>query len=88
MIEYMLCLKRTRMESSFADVAIESVLRIRDCKAPGIIVAAVFPGHRYARELDGNQPEMLLSTRGLNCVQCNFTVSTSFSITARTDSSS
>ena len=88
MIECMLCLKRTRMESSFADVGIKSVLRIRDCQAPGIIVAAVFRGHRYARELDGNQPEMLRSTRGLNCVQCNFTVSTSFSITARTDSSS
>ncbi|MFT5549883.1 MAG: dimethylamine/trimethylamine dehydrogenase, partial [Candidatus Azotimanducaceae bacterium] len=26
--------------------------RIGDCEAPAIIAAAVFAGHRYARELD------------------------------------
>ena len=29
-----------------------SVARIGDCEAPAIIAAAVFSGHRYARELD------------------------------------
>ena len=31
---------------------IKSVTRIGDCNAPGIIAAAVYAGHRYARELD------------------------------------
>jgi dimethylamine/trimethylamine dehydrogenase len=30
-----------------------SVKRIGDCEAPAIIAAAVYSGHRYARELDG-----------------------------------
>ena len=29
-----------------------SLKRIGDCEAPAIIAAAVFAGHRYARELD------------------------------------
>jgi dimethylamine/trimethylamine dehydrogenase len=29
-----------------------SLARIGDCEAPGIIAAAIFSGHRYARELD------------------------------------
>ncbi|MFC1681186.1 FAD-dependent oxidoreductase [Pseudomonadota bacterium] len=35
-----------------------SLKRIGDCEAPAIIAAAVFSGHRYARELDmGNDPD-------------------------------
>ena len=30
----------------------QSVTRIGDCLAPSIIAAAVYAGHRYARELD------------------------------------
>jgi dimethylamine/trimethylamine dehydrogenase len=30
----------------------DSLSRIGDCEAPSIIAAAVFAGHRYARELD------------------------------------
>ena len=30
----------------------QSVQRIGDCEAPAIIAAAVYSGHRYARELD------------------------------------
>ena len=30
----------------------KSVSRIGDCEAPAIIAAAVYAGHRYARELD------------------------------------
>ncbi len=33
-------------------VGIESLRRIGDCYAPGLIAAAVYQGHRYARELD------------------------------------
>ena len=35
-----------------ADNAPKSVKRIGDCEAPAIIAAAVYSGHRYARELD------------------------------------
>ena len=39
-----------------AEAGIESVKRIGDCYGPGIIAAAVWSGHRYARELDGPPP--------------------------------
>ncbi len=35
-----------------ADGAPKSVARIGDCEAPAIIAAAVYAGHRYAREID------------------------------------
>ncbi len=35
-----------------AQGAPKSVRRIGDCEAPAIIAAAVYAGHRYARELD------------------------------------
>jgi len=35
---------------------IKSVDRIGDCRAPGIIAAAVFSGHRLAREMDSPDP--------------------------------
>lgn len=36
--------------------AIKTVAAIGDCVAPATIAAAVFEGHRYARELDGPKP--------------------------------
>ncbi len=38
------------------DAGIQSVKRIGDALGPGIIAAAVWSGHRYARELDGPPP--------------------------------
>jgi len=35
---------------------IKSIDRIGDCRAPGIIAAAVFSGHRLAREMDSPDP--------------------------------
>ncbi len=35
---------------------IKSIDRIGDCRAPGIIAAAVFSGHRLAREMDAPDP--------------------------------
>ncbi len=40
---------------SLSEAGIKSVTRIGDCLAPGTIAAAVYGGHRYARELD--EPE-------------------------------
>ena len=37
-------------EPEWADAGIRSVTRIGDCLAPGTIAAAVYSGHRYARE--------------------------------------
>jgi dimethylamine/trimethylamine dehydrogenase len=34
------------------DVGIRKLVRIGDCLAPGIIAAAVYSGHRFAREID------------------------------------
>jgi dimethylamine/trimethylamine dehydrogenase len=41
---------------ALATVGIKSVTRIGDCDAPGTIAAAVYAGHRYARELDAAVP--------------------------------
>jgi dimethylamine/trimethylamine dehydrogenase len=41
----------TQMETG-VDKAPQSVKRIGDCEAPAIIAAAVYSGHKYARELD------------------------------------
>ena len=38
-------------DEELADGPVKSVHRIGDCNAPAIIAAAVFAGHRYAREL-------------------------------------
>ena len=40
-------------EAEWADAGIASVRAIGDAEAPGLIVHAVYAGHRYARELDG-----------------------------------
>ena len=37
-------------QAEWADAGIASVTRIGDCLAPGTIAAAVYSGHRYARE--------------------------------------
>ncbi len=40
-----------------AGTAIKSIIRIGDCLAPGTIAAAVYAGHRYARELGEPAPQ-------------------------------
>ena len=42
--------------AALADAGITTVTRIGDCMAPASIAAAVFEGHRYARELDAPAP--------------------------------
>jgi len=42
---------------ALSDHNIKSVSRIGDCLAPGTIAAAVYGGHRYARELDEPTPD-------------------------------
>jgi dimethylamine/trimethylamine dehydrogenase len=39
-------------EADFADAGIQGVTRIGDCLAPGTIAAAVYAGHRFAREFE------------------------------------
>ena len=39
-----------------AEGAPKSVARIGDAEAPGIIAAAVYAGHKYARELGADNP--------------------------------
>ena len=41
-----------RRIDTMAGNASPSLARIGDCEAPAIIAAAIFSGHRYARELD------------------------------------
>lgn len=49
-----LFLELMRDRQRLRDAGIESVIRFGDCAAPGLIAAATFAGHRYARELGGN----------------------------------
>ena len=43
-------------QDALADNSINQVERIGDCRAPGIIAAAVYAGHRVAREMDASDP--------------------------------
>ena len=43
-------------QNALADSGINRVERIGDCRAPGIIAAAVYAGHRVAREMDAPDP--------------------------------
>ena len=40
-----------------AEAGVKSVTRVGDCLAPGTIAAAIYGGHRYARELDAPVPD-------------------------------
>ena len=42
--------------AALADAGIRSVAAIGDCLAPGLLAAAVYGGHKYARELDAAIP--------------------------------
>jgi len=42
-------------QDEFADAGIKSVERIGDALAPGAIVHAVYSGHQYAQQLDGDR---------------------------------
>jgi dimethylamine/trimethylamine dehydrogenase len=44
----------TKNRESLEKAGIKTVTRIGDCLAPGTIAAAVYSGHRYAREFDEN----------------------------------
>ena len=44
-------------EAALADAGIRRVTRIGDCLAPGTIAAAVYGGHRFARELGEVPPD-------------------------------
>jgi len=46
-----------RDAEALTDAGIKSVRRIGDCLAPSTIAAAVYSGHRYARELDESQTD-------------------------------
>ena len=43
-------------QDALQTAGIKSVKAIGDCLAPGLIAAAVYGGHRYARELDTDEP--------------------------------
>jgi len=45
------------MPNKLIRAGIKSVTRIGDCLAPGTIAAAVYSGHRHARELDEPVPD-------------------------------
>ena len=47
----------TADEDALAAAGITSVTRIGDCLAPSTIAAAVYAGHRYAREIDSPPPD-------------------------------
>ena len=47
-----LALALEQMQERIADARIVSVTSIGDCLAPGTIAAAVYAGHRYAREFE------------------------------------
>ncbi len=43
---------RSQPRPTLATASIASVMRIGDCNVPASIAAAIYAGHRYARELD------------------------------------
>jgi len=45
-------------EARLADAGVRAVHRIGDCHAPATIAAAVYEGHRFARELGENPAEI------------------------------
>jgi dimethylamine/trimethylamine dehydrogenase len=47
-------------EAALAGAGIEAVYRIGDCVAPRMISEAIFDGHRLAREIDSENPEVPL----------------------------
>jgi len=50
-------------EAEWADAGIKTVVRLGDCLAPGLIAAAVYSGHEYARtyqeQIDRDCPPFL-----------------------------
>jgi dimethylamine/trimethylamine dehydrogenase len=51
-------------EAALKSAGIRSVTRIGDCRAPATIAAAVYAGHKYARELGETLPEGVPYKRG------------------------
>jgi dimethylamine/trimethylamine dehydrogenase len=60
-------------EQKFADAGLQGVKRIGDCYGPSIIAAAVYEGHRYAREL-GTEPADIPYRRELTELADGFTL--------------
>ncbi len=52
----MLCRELTDDPEALETAGIKSITAIGDCLAPGLVAAAVYGGHRYARELDTEVP--------------------------------
>ena len=50
----------TTRSSTSSTAAARAVFRIGDCVAPRLLAEAVFDGHRLAREIDGDDPEVAL----------------------------
>lgn len=61
-------------EAALAQAGIRRVTRIGDCLAPGTIAAAVYGGHRYARELGEAPPDAMLYRRELMELSADFTM--------------
>ena len=55
--EETLCRELTAQPGALAAAGIKSVTPIGDCNAPSTIAAAVYAGHRCARELDAPPPD-------------------------------
>ena len=51
---------RTTRSSTSSTAAAQAVFRIGDCVAPRLLAEAVFDGHRLAREIDCDDPEVAL----------------------------
>ena len=58
----MLVTQRVSLDALFheLDGRREGVFRIGDCVAPRLLAEAIFDGHRLAREIDGDDPEVAL----------------------------
>ena len=61
----------TGSPDSLAGAGVKSVTRIGDCLAPGTIAAAVYGGHRHARELDAPVPDGVPFRRELPQLACD-----------------
>ena len=57
---------------ALADAGIKTVKRIGDCYGPATIAAAVYEGHRYARELGAEPGDAIPFRRELTKLSADF----------------
>jgi dimethylamine/trimethylamine dehydrogenase len=62
----------TGQPDALSEAGIKSLTRIGDCLAPSTIAAAVYAGHRLARELDAPPPEPVPFKRELAALAPDF----------------